>query len=646
VSRARQVAPSTHVQPDRRRGAGRNTGVVAGVDSGVVACILVALLAFIFAFNKLDDFDTWWHLASGRWIAAHHAVPATDVLSHTVRTHPWINLQWAFDLGLYGLFAAGGPLLPCLAGALVFMAAFVLLLRLMARHIGSSLSALVGFVVLLVAQERVALRPELVTFLLLTAVWSVLDRMRADEGRGLWWLVPLMLVWANVHALFVLGGFSIVCAMVGAVMAPGTSAALKKRLLVWGGAALAVVIVNPFTWRGVLFPLNLISRINGSSPVFAMIPEFASPFAPGAGGLAIVVYKVVLVAGGVLVALAAFTLLRRQTPKSTTSLPFHWGDVLFFAGMAVLSIAARRNVAVFAIGTAPVVARSLATLLPMSSIRASRRVPMVAMAVAVLSIAVAGAEVSGALPRWDHQPREFGAGVIDGAFPIRAVAFARAVGLPSTLYNDMAAGGYLSWDDPIGDGVFVDGRLEVYDTPYLTDYVMAESDPGRWQAAADTYGIQTAIIFHRFEGGRQVVGALATNPAWTLVYGDEVAAIFVRTAGHGDVIQRALSLRPEWDALTVAWQSKPAARWPYPAGRAEALRAYARYQATVGKADESIAAYQQFLALGVPASDEVAVRLQLARFYTNRGRLPEAREQLSRVLAIDPSNTDALALMR
>src|SRR5215470_19072600 len=83
-------------------------------DVGAGAVLLVAAT---FAFRKLDDFDTFWHLAAGRFIARHAAVPATDVLSHTVRDHAWINLQWGFDLGIYGLWAAGGAALLSVVSA-------------------------------------------------------------------------------------------------------------------------------------------------------------------------------------------------------------------------------------------------------------------------------------------------------------------------------------------------------------------------------------------------------------------------------------------------------------------------------------------------------------------------------------------------
>ena len=71
----------------------------------LAALIVVAA----FALRRLDDFDTWWHLASGRWIAQHHAVPYTDVLSFTARNNEWVNLQWLYDLLLYAIYSLAAP---------------------------------------------------------------------------------------------------------------------------------------------------------------------------------------------------------------------------------------------------------------------------------------------------------------------------------------------------------------------------------------------------------------------------------------------------------------------------------------------------------------------------------------------------------
>jgi hypothetical protein len=598
---------------------------------------MIASLTAVLAYRKLDDFDTWWHLAAGRWIAGHAAVPSTDTLSHTVRDHPWIDLQWGFDVAIYLLHAAGGPVLLCLAGAAGFSLAAVLLFRLVRPHLGDVPGAGLVILALLAAQERFAVRPEMLSFPLLMGVLAVLERARISDGRGSWRLVPLMIVWANVHALFVIGVFAIACALAD------ERTRRPRRLVMWGCASVAAVLVNPYGLRGALFPLKLLSRIDGSSPAFQTIAEFRSPFGADAGGMAVAAYKLLLVLG-IGAVLSAFVLNFRR--KAGLGL----GGLIYFAGLAGLSAAARRNGALFAFGCTPLIARSLGTALDAVPealrARARRHAGLGAAAVASASVLIGVSVITGAFYRWDRQPREFGGGVIEGVFPVRAAAFVREAKLPGTLYNDEAAGGYLAWADPTGSGVFIDGRLEVYDTAFFSDYVAAMYDQTRWQADADRYGVETAIVFHHWENRRRLVERLVRGGDWSLVYADEVAAVFVRVAGNDQALARAASLNDRWNGMTREWLERPVAAWPYPAGRVEGTLAFARLLATVDDAEGAVEAYTKLLELGVPRDVEIETRLILARRFSGTGRLEQARDQARHVLALDPRNQDAQALAR
>ena len=44
---------------------------------------LALVYAFLSGFHTLYDLDMGWHLATGRYVVQHHAVPTTDVLSYT-----------------------------------------------------------------------------------------------------------------------------------------------------------------------------------------------------------------------------------------------------------------------------------------------------------------------------------------------------------------------------------------------------------------------------------------------------------------------------------------------------------------------------------------------------------------------------------
>jgi hypothetical protein len=627
------------------------------------APIAAAGLAAVFAFRKLDDFDTWWHLAAGRWIVRHGAVPTSDTLSHTARDHVWTNLAWAFDVAIFLIHAAAGPAGLALAAASGYAAAVWLLARLIRPHLGTAGAGWLALAAVMILQERFAVRPEMVSFPLLAAVLWVLDDGRRNAGRRLPLLVPLMIVWVNAHPLFVIGAFAIVAAILGASAArlrgipravrdgSGWDPAAFRRLAIWGSAALAATVVNPFGVRGVVFPAQLLSLIGKSDVALESIGEFRSPFAGDVIGVATAVYKVLLFAGAA-VALAAFAASSRERHDSARGkgAGVDLAGLLFATGVAALSAVARRNEAIFALGALPFLARCAATTaarLPARVREAGRAwLPHAGAAATCVAALLAGTVVTGAFYRWDRQPREFGAGILEGTFPVRAAAFAREAKLPGKLYNDLAAGGYLAWDDPIGDGVFVDGRLEVYGTRLFSGYVRAMYDPVLWEAEARRYGIATAIVFHRWESRRLLVERLVRSGEWSLVYADEVAAVFVKTRGNEEAIARAGAAQEGWNRVTREELDRPVPRWGYPAGRIEGTRAFARLLATLGDDDAAAEAYERLVALGVPKAEEIEVRLLLAKHDAGAGRRDKAGVELRRVLDLDPYNAEAQQRLR
>jgi hypothetical protein len=153
--------------------------------------------------HRLDDVDTWWHLATGRLIAARGALPAVDPFSYTAAGAPWINRQWLFELGLYGLWRLGGPQAVILGTGALFVAAFACAWRLARRHLPAWAAAIIVFLAAEAAVERFTARPEAATLCLLAVELLLLDG-RLTRGKAVA-LALLQLLWANVHALSVLG---------------------------------------------------------------------------------------------------------------------------------------------------------------------------------------------------------------------------------------------------------------------------------------------------------------------------------------------------------------------------------------------------------------------------------------------------------
>lgn len=620
----------------------------------------------LFSLRRLDDFDTWWHLASGRWIAQHASVPHTDVLSFTVPQNEWINLQWLYDLLLYLFWTAGGVSLLVIVSAACFVATFAILARHLGRFAGSITTTLLLVWVAMTVNERFLIRPEMASFPLLAAVQLVLTDGRTSPAR-LRWLVPLMLVWANTHSLFILGLGAIACTIAASFAAEipllpagwrrdsAWPAAARRELLKWGAAALAATLVNPYLLRALLFPFELMSRIDGSSPVYGVIGEFRPPFSGYFPTFAIGSYQAfVFTAAGLAVA-AGLVRAFAKSPARGEEMPregFDLGALVFAVALGYLSLLARRNVGIFAIGALPFVgacAGILVSRLPRPLLDA--RGPAVRAMTAALLGAMAVVAAMVVSNRWyaaTGETHEFGLGVLEVNFQPRAVEFFREQKLPGPLFNDMTAGGYLTWDDPTGRGVYVDGRLEVYDTPFFGAYLDSLGNYPAWKKDADARGIQSVMLFHRWGNRQTFMRMLMSSREWTLVYYDETAATLVRTAGNEAVIAAARQAFAEkWRPRTEQVLSGPTqtASWQWAIDRYTAQMAYAVALETVGDPKSALRWLEAAVQTGLPRFFAIDTHRRIAQYYAGSGQYAQSRVNLEKALALDPSDETTRSMM-
>src|SRR5215469_14546461 len=98
-----------------------------GLGAAVYGVLLIA------GERLLNDPDTYWHIATGRWIWAHAAVPTTDPFSHTLVGAPWHAHEWLSELIIAGAYGTLGWAGVVALGALAVAASLALLMRALAR---------------------------------------------------------------------------------------------------------------------------------------------------------------------------------------------------------------------------------------------------------------------------------------------------------------------------------------------------------------------------------------------------------------------------------------------------------------------------------------------------------------------------------
>jgi hypothetical protein len=185
------------------------SGRLAGLfeENGLLVIVLGAFaVVFVLSLRKQLVVDGWMAIVSGRWIV-QHGLPSHDTLTVFAHGRRWIDQQWLAQIAFYGLWRLGGVKLALLVHAL-FVTSGLAGAALFARTRGATARSVTWVAIpVLIAYYPVAsvMRPQSFAFPLFAAVlWLVLADAR-QPSRRVFWTLPLLVLWTNLHGSVVLG---------------------------------------------------------------------------------------------------------------------------------------------------------------------------------------------------------------------------------------------------------------------------------------------------------------------------------------------------------------------------------------------------------------------------------------------------------
>jgi hypothetical protein len=198
-------------------------------------------------------------------------------------------------------------------------------------------------------------------------------------------------------------------------------------------------------------------------------------------------------------------------------------EIVLFATLAGLGLVARRNIALFALGMAPLLAQHAWAIL--ASLELGRRFgskpvrPSVARVVnlivlAFLVVAAVGKMIEPLSAARNQQ-------ALQEQQPLGALAALKAAQLPGPLFNSYTWGGYLIWDVWPAYLTFVDGRTDLFADGVLTEYLTVWNAGDGWEQILRSYDIRLALIEPEAPLADELMSA-----GWVLVYSDQQAVLF------------------------------------------------------------------------------------------------------------------------
>jgi hypothetical protein len=485
---------------------------VLTLDRLLVAIVFIAV--FTMAVRAPADTDTWWHLQSGRWIIQERSIPQTDPFSHTRYGQPWIDHSWAAQTVLYlayaGLGYAGLALLVAALATLAFA-----LVWLQCRGTNHWLRAFVVIIAAAASGVIWAARPQMFSFALAAAFAFVLSSYRRGNRKALWLLPALMAVWVNLHGGFAIGFILIVATLFGEIGNqflgnPGLTWQDIGRLGLVLGLCLLAVLLNPYGLQMVTYPFRTVS--------IGVLQDFIAEWRPPD-------FHQLHLHPFIWMILATLTALGLSGRRADFT------DLTLVALFTYMSLLAGRNMALFALVTAPVIARYGSYALEGWRNRRNRPVrvrPPIQSGVyllnwALLALVIVAAGIKISQPISAALNEKAKADIL----PVEAVRFLQAERPAGPLFNSYNWGGYLIWELP-DYPVFVDGRTDLYDDEFLTEYLSIVFAQDGWDQQLESYGINLVLIEPQSMLGRMLRERALNNEGWSQLYRDEMAAIFAR----------------------------------------------------------------------------------------------------------------------
>src|SRR5665647_3399131 len=166
------------------------------VDSPAMLPWLVAsgiyVLLLVLGPRLLADPDTYSHIALGRWIMEHQALPDGDPFSHTMRGAHWVAFEWLSQLVYANAYALGGWVAVVAIAAAAAAAAFGQLTRFLLREWQPAPTLIAVLAAFVLTAPHILARPHMLALPLMVAWLAALIRA-VDDGRAPpWRLLQLM----------------------------------------------------------------------------------------------------------------------------------------------------------------------------------------------------------------------------------------------------------------------------------------------------------------------------------------------------------------------------------------------------------------------------------------------------------------------
>jgi len=483
--------------------------------------LVVVFMSVIFAAatRPIKDPDFYWHLKTGEYLVETRSIPRTDIFSTSKFGSEWVTHEWLSELFMYSIFRWLGYAGLIAAFAAIITATFILAYRRckeVAPH-----PYIAGFALIVGAAATMptwGVRPQMLSMLFASIFVLVLgDYCRNVRTKAIWSLIPLTVLWVNMHAGYAMGlaliVLTIVSLLTDGLLLPDQS--IKKTwprirtLCLLLAGCIGAVCLNPSGTRMYSYPFETLT----SSSMMQYIQEWKSPnfHEPMFQALALLF----------LVTFAALALSGKRARP---------GELLMLLVTALATLRSSRNVPFFALLAIPLLAEHSwhwVTAQPWgqwftkpetreTGTASALKIVLNGLVLVIIPLTLVGLRLGGSVR--NQLPTE------TETYPAAAVNFMVKEKPPQPIYNEYVWGGYLIWRLYPEYRVNMDGRADVYGDALIEEFLAVHDGETKWRESLEKQGIRTVLV----KPDVPLASLLRQDTGWQNVFEDKGSVIFVR----------------------------------------------------------------------------------------------------------------------
>ena len=508
-----------------------------------ISLVMVVLVGIVLSMKSIREPDLWWQLRTGELILEKGEIPQTDVFSFSYEDVEWVNVKWGYEVSQALITKLGGPEFLPLLQVIVTILLLLILMRtifVVGRNmIGENYrpsigTAMVLLLALVIMEYRMTGRPECVSHLMAAAFIFLFVQHRLKPSRWILLIVPLQILWANLHEAY---GMGIVFAIMFTAAAwieyywfrnkqwySGPSVEIPKLMTLATVLCIAAVCINPRGIQLLTHVVEIFSQL-GENKFTVELYSFKE--------VKFWTIRSIIGISFILITTYLYGVKSERAGKVPLSL---WkrtinniglGYILLLIAMTYLSLSAYRNIPFAIIASTPLLAIAADRWFTAKAESSSNlKYHLVAIGV---GLALYMGVVSDLYYKAFNSGEEYGLTVNIKKAPHGAASFIKNHDIEGRAFTDYLSSSYLLWYLQPDFKTYIDLRdLDIYPAVFLKNNFMLYDMPDKVFPLADgdmTFDyimiLNNSLLFkvHRY---------LLQNQNFDLVYGDALSTVYLR----------------------------------------------------------------------------------------------------------------------